>query len=343
MRWLLVSIVLVISSVLLQWYSHQGGLLTTSDSCNYISAANSFRSNFTFLSYDGERYLYWPPLFPIILSVFGSVWYWIQLLIAAWTGILVVIQTRKSIDDPFLQLICQASILLGVHLLLIGVYLWSELLFLLILFYFTQVVEKKHLVASIIIGFFLCLQRNSGIFFVIGAALWFWDLRKSIVLFLLATSGFWAWNIYVSVAQEYTYFQSIIHNFNVMSDAMMRILAPVPGFVILIVLGVVGFLLKHDAKTHLMFIMVIVYLACLLVIFPIAPSDSDRFVAIIVPFFMILIFRVIEIVLEKQTSARRIVWMVVVACWLAYPLSRALKNASQWHNVSFTSYFCADP
>jgi hypothetical protein len=339
MRWLLASIVLVISSVLLQWYGHSGGLLTTSDSCNYLSAASSFKSNFTFLSYDGEPYLYWPPLFPIILSVLGGAWYWIHLSITAWIGVLVVIETRKVITDPLLQLICQASILLSVHLLMIGVFLWSELLFLLLLIYFIKAVEKNF-VAAIILGFFLCLQRNSGIFFVIGAALWYWDLKKSIILFALATSGFWAWNIYVSVAQEYHYFQSIIYNFNVMSTAMMNVLAPVPGFFILIIAGAVGFFLKDDIKTRLMSVMIITYMACLVVIFPIAPSDSDRFVTVIIPFFMILVFRAIEIVLAKQTSARRIVLMIVVVCWLAYPLSRALKNASQWHKVSFTSYFC---
>lgn len=333
------AFVLVLLSVLLQWYSHRGGLLMTDDSCNYLSAAASFRTNFTFLSFDGEPYLHWPPLFPVVLSFLSGAWYWIQLALTAWIGVLVIIETRKLIEDPWMQFTCQASILLGVHLLMIGTFLWSELLFLLLLFYFIKTLEKDQFVAAIILGFFLCLQRNAGLFFVIGAALWYWDLKKSIILFVVSTSGFWAWNYYVSVARDYTYFQSIPHNFVLMSDAFMKTLAPVPGIALLLV--VILMILKREEKTRLISFMLISYFVCLVIIFPIDIQDTDRFVAIVVPFFMMLVFRSIEIAAAKQTSIARKVLLVLVICWLAYPLSRTVKNALQWHKVSFTSYFCA--
>ena len=338
----LASAVLVIAAVVLQWYSHSGGLLTTFDSCTYLSAAESFKANFTFVGIDGQPYTYWSPLFPMVLSLFGSAWYWIQLLLTAWIGVLVVIQTRKIIEDPSLQLICQASILLGIHLLLIGTFLWSELLFLLILLHFMMAVERKQFVAAIILGFFLCLQRNAGLFFVIAAALWYWDARKSILLFILSSSGFIVWNIYSSAATENTYFQWMPHNFEMMIKAMMTSIAPLPGVLFIVVLIGLAFFLKTDPKTRLMAIMLIIYLAGMAALFHLDVSDGDRYAAVVIPFFMMLVFRAIEIIASKQTPATRKLLIILVACWLVYPAARTLKNAPQWHKLSFTSYFCAD-
>lgn len=338
----LASVVLVLTAVALQWYSHSGGLLTTYDSCAYLSAAESFKADFTFVSFDGQPYKYWPPLFPVVLSLFGGVWYWFQLLLTAWIGVLVVIQTRKIIEDPLLQLLCQASILVGVHLLLIGTFLWSELLFLVILIHFAMAVERKQFATAIILGFVLCLQRNAGLFFVIAAALWYWDMKKSFILFILGSSGFFAWNIYTSAPMENTYFQSIPHNVGMMSDAMIRSLAPLPGIVFIVVLIALAFMLRSDPKTRLIGIMMVVYLAGMCSLPQLDVFENDRFASVVIPFFMIVVFRAIEIAASKQTSTARKVLIIAVACWLAYPAARSLKNAPQWHKLSFTSYFCPD-
>ena len=350
--WQIASIVLVILAVALQWYSHWNRLLLTPDSCDYISASVSFKTSYIFLSPDGSRYDQWPPLFPIILSIFDNpadVFYWVQLVLVAWIGVLAVIGTRKIIEDPLLQLICQASILLGVHLLLIGVFLWSELLFLLMLFYFIQFVERSQhsrraFAAAIIVGFLMCLQRNAGLFFVGAAVLWYGkDVRRSIPLLLLSTSGFWAWNIYnAKLGQEYIVWT--IYNFRVMSNAMVHALAPI-GFlssvIFIEILGGMGWLLRSDfiqkPGVRLLCISIVVYLAGLAVLFKLHGYDDDRYAAIVLPFFMILAFRAFEIIASKQTSAVRIMLMILVVCWMAYPLSRTIKNALQWHEVSFTS------
>lgn len=62
------NVVVVALAVLLQWYGHQGGLLKTPDSCSYLAATKSF-----------DGYVYFPPLFPLVLSVLGPYWEWIQL------------------------------------------------------------------------------------------------------------------------------------------------------------------------------------------------------------------------------------------------------------------------
>ena len=322
-------IVVVLLSLALQWYSHAGGLLYTPDSCSYMAATKTF-----------DGYLHWPPLFPVVLFVFGSVWYWMQLLITGAIGILVINQTKKMIADPVLQLLCLISIMLGVHLLMIGVFLWSELLFVLILLCFVKALEEDRFVLAIILGFLLCLQRHAGLFFVIGAAVWMWDLRRSLLLLFISSSGFVAWNIYASVIDDNQYLHSIPQNLSVMSASMMRSLLPIPGIFLLIVVGVMIYFLRSDKKTRLMSILVLTYFFGMICLVLFLVDDIERFMAVVIPFFMILVFRTLEMVAARQTSVARKMLIVLVICWLMYPLSRTVKNAVQWHNLSFTSYFC---
>jgi hypothetical protein len=351
--WQAASVVLVILAIALQWYAHQEKLLLTSDSCNYLSASVSFKNTWQFLSYDGSPYTYWPPLFPIILSVFSQpadVFYWIHMVITAWIGILFVVETRRFIQDPLLQTLCQAVVLLGVHLLLIGVFLWTELLFLLILFYFIKAVPQNF-VATIALGFFLCLLRNAGLFFVIAAVLCYGkDLRRSIALFVLSTSGFFAWNVWNAMLGGHEYFMWVVPNFNLMAWSMLRAFAPVPVFflfnviaamVFILIVGAMAWLLRNELKTNqalrVWSVMIVVYLVGIASLFQLDFHDGDRYAALVLPFFTIIIFRALEIAGAKQTSGVRILLLVMAVCWLVYPLSRTIKNALQWHEVSFTS------
>ena len=219
---------------------------------------------------------------------------------------------------------------------MIGVFLWSELLFLLLLLLFARALEKNFIVA-VILGFLLCLQRNAGLFFVIGAALWYWDARKSIILFVIAASGVVAWNLYAGIYNEYGYFMSLSNNTRVVSNELMRVIAPAPGFILIVFTAFLIFVLKKN----LYLILIGCYLVGLVSIFRFESYDADRYVAVIVPFFLVCSFRGLEILLLKQTSSVRKVLMIAAVCWLVYPFSRTVKNAVQWHNLSFTSYFCA--
>lgn len=322
---------LIAVAAALQVYAHWGGLLQTGDSCHYIAAAKSFKQSFTL----GADYKYFPPLFPLVLSVFGSYWIWIHVLLSIAVSLLIIEQT-SVIKNGVIRFVCQASIISGVHLLMIGVFLWSELLFLLLLLLFVRSLEKNF-VAAVILGFFLCLQRNAGIFFIAGAALWYWDLRKSIILFVIGSSGVVAWNVYAGIAGEYDYFASFFHNTSVIATELMRVIAPVPAVILPVVIGFLIYFLRKD----LLLVLMACYVAGLVVIFRFEAYDADRYIAVIVPFFLISAFRAFEIVVEKQTSGVQKMLMIVVVCWLLYPFSRTVKNAVQWHNVSFTSYFCA--
>lgn len=323
------TVVFVALAALLQWYGHQGGLLKTPDSCSYLAATKSF-----------EGYRYFTPLFPIVLSVFGEYWEWVQLLLLIPICILINDRIKHIIKDPAIALICLCSIVLSVQLLMIGVFLWSELLFLLLLLLFVRSIDTN-LIVAIIVGFFLCLQRNAGLFFVIGAAIYLWDIRRSLMLLLLSSSGLVAWNIYAGIAGEHEYFLSMFHNMTVLMTELMHVIAPITGLFLFVVIGGLFYFLKHDEKTKPLSILTITYVICMSLIFRFEAYDADRYISIVVPFFMILVFRALEIALPKQTSTRRTVLMILIVCWLAYPLSRTVKNAIQWHNVSFTSYFCA--
>ncbi len=44
----------------------------SADSITYWSAAQSFRESLTLLKVDGSAYTNWPPLYPVLLSLFPS-------------------------------------------------------------------------------------------------------------------------------------------------------------------------------------------------------------------------------------------------------------------------------
>ena len=68
---------LMLIALLIHWYSYGSGLHLTDDSRHYLAAVDSLIESFTFIDKDGHGYLFWPPLFPVILlfiGVQGLVW-----------------------------------------------------------------------------------------------------------------------------------------------------------------------------------------------------------------------------------------------------------------------------
>src|SRR5688572_11016985 len=132
-RWMILSAAIIVLSLVIQFYVTNCGLLLTHDSLEYLSAAIGFREHGVLTGTDGTPYVFWPPLFPLILSFFKdapTVMVWINLALSGCVGVLISRLGSRHLTDVRLRTAFLASWMLGIHQLLISVFLWSELIFL---------------------------------------------------------------------------------------------------------------------------------------------------------------------------------------------------------------------
>lgn len=260
-------------------------------------------------------------------------------------------------------------ILLGVHMLLISSFLWSELIFLFFTTVFIDQLQKSRenrtaFYFALGSGFLMCLQRNAGMFIATGAAIWVFmqeedktrSILKSFFLFFCVNSGLLIWNVYIwlfFVPHEYfnfsdKLFHHAIQNTESIAHALVNTFLPVNWFYTpTLIIGffcLVYFLkdeIRKNVSLQLVFIITVVYLIYLYLVviinvsgFQVDVGEADRFISVIVPFLGILVFRSYEKALETKSATVRALMMVLVCCWMSYPLARTVKNALQWHEVS---------
>ena len=212
----------------------------------------------------------------------------------------------------------------------------------------------------------MCLQRNAGMFISAGAAIWVFmqeenrtqGILKSLFLFLCINSGLLIWNVYIWFFLPHEHFnfsdelfQHAIQNTESIAQALVNTFLPINWFytpTLIITFFLLVYFLKDEIRRNvslqLIFIITVVYLIGLYLVviiniggFPVAVGEADRFISVIVPFLGILVFRLYEKVLETKSATIRALMMVVICCWMSYPLARTIKNALQWHEVSTRS------
>lgn len=173
-------ILLIALTLSLQWYSHGNRLLLTPDSKHYITGSESFRKSFSFIDNNGHSYLFWPPLFPIIISIFRSPeneLIWLNGILTICISVVTLSILTRLIKHEEIRFLSLVFILLGVHLLLISSFLWSELIFLVFTLVFVDQLQKSKEIKTsfylaIVSGFLMCLRRNAGMFIAVGASIW---------------------------------------------------------------------------------------------------------------------------------------------------------------------------
>lgn len=362
MRWKLSCAFIIFIALVIQFYVTQCGLLLTHDSREYLSAAKSFAENGTLTGSDGAPYVFWPPLFPVFLSLFAhpeAVMVWINLVLSGVVGILVARLASQHLSDLRLRTGYLIAWMLGVHQLLISVFLWSELVFLVLLLCFAeQVIRAAHspraLALAFLLGFLLCLQRNAGLFIVPAAALWLTfnegnklrSIGRATVVFLSTAGGIW-WNVanmYGSVrtrVSDLDYFSAVLDNVLVVTDGIAQSILPftifsIPIALVVFMSPIVLIWPTRRLSDHflLMALICCFYLAGMSVLFQLDPGDADRYSAVILPFLLLMVFRSVENIYRKPVKMIRTILFAGMICWLAYPLLRTAKNALQWHEVS---------
>ena len=355
----------------LHYYTYGNGLLLTDDSHHYLAAANSFGNHFSLIDNDGHYFLFWPPLFPVLLSFFNSIhpiFIWIHLILLITAAYFLYRLVSRCIQQPVFFILCYIHILLGVHLLLISTFLWSELLFLCLLLVFVDQLmisdkRKYALYFAMLTGFLMCLQRNAGFFIVLGASIWIFMYEKNaytrwikpIGFAVVICSGWFIWNIFVWYFMPHEHFvlsidlfKNIAGNINTFSVALVRLLIPISQYTFYLLLIIAFTILylyirfvKSNPSIRLISIVAIAYLfllfTVLTIIFsgnPVNFGDADRYIAVIVPLLSILFFKVLEEIYARLTGKFGVVLLLLVSLWMLYPISRTIKNSRQWHIIS---------
>ena len=361
-RWIILSASVIVLSLLIQFYVTNCGLLQTHDSHEYLSAAKSFRMHGTLAGSDGTPYVFWPPLFPVILSIFkdaATAMIWVNLILSGCVGVLMSRLASRHLNDFRMRTGFLVAWMMGVHQLLISVFLWSELIFLLLLLAFVEhvilsVTSRRSLAFAFVLGTLLCLQRNAGLFVVPAASVWLMfregnKLRSpgpALILLLSTSGGLWwnATNMFGSIATRVTdldYFSFILDNVMVVTDGLSQSVLPFTTFSIpiafLIVASPIALIWpsrKLSAHFFLMALICCFYLAGMAILFQLDHGDADRYAAVILPFLLLFIFKIVERGYIKSNKMIRTIMLVAMIVWLAYPLMRTVKNALQWHEVS---------
>lgn len=361
-RWRIVCTCIIVASLLNQFIVTRCGLLLTHDSREYLSAASSFANEGVLLGSDGSPYVFWPPLLPIILSFFSepqSAMVWIHLGLSALVGVLIARLASQHLSDFRFKVGFVTVWMLGVHQLLISVFLWSELLFVVVLLSFVEQVirsDKSNIATllSFALGTLLCLQRNAGLFIVPAAALWIiikgnFSLKafaQASIVFLSTIGGLWwnASNMYGTVpgaVSNLEYFSALGHNTTVVTDGISAAIVPLTilsiPIAIAIVCSPVVLILSAQWRPNNYVLMALIccfYLVGMAILFRLDHGDADRYAAVILPFFLLACFKVVENFHQKANNAVRMIILAGMICWIIYPLLRTAKNAIQWREVS---------
>ncbi len=371
----LIYLLITILSIGLQWYTHGFGLLKTHDSYQYLSAAHSLSTSHSLVDQNGHHFLFWPPLFPIILSAIPNAeqtLVWVNMLITLSIAVVVYLLIKRFIKNLILAILCFVQIMLSVHLLLISTFLWSELIFLFLTVLFIHQLLQKPVSAlsfyiAIGLGFLLCLQRNAGFFIVTGGAIWTWvseiqsnkKYLNALLLLTGGTSGGLVWNIYVWTSFPHHHiglsnelFQYAYHNLQVLLAATVNLVLPVPVFTILIftILALlIVLVLKNELRSKAPIQLLLLLSATYFLFFGLVLTinitgskidigEGDRFISVISPFLHMLIFKSTEVICAKFNPKFRLVVYIVICCWMSYPIVRTVRNAHQWHLVSLKKY-----
>jgi len=362
--WIACSAVLFVS-IGLEFYGHACGFLITLDSLQYLSAAKSFSASGIFLSTDGSYYSYWGPLFPFILSFFTdslSALVWINVASKFVIALALFALVNSFINDSILKIAFLIVSMLTVHVALISVFVWSELIFtaLILLTTFFALSLKKYpysYYCFFVTGFLGCLQRDAGFFWVGGICLWLlFDssrslkarIAQSVLCFFVCISGLIAWRVYITFVMhqssnlyDYSFFFHAIENVPPVLLTFGKMFLPLNG-IAGEATGILFFLLlfywcifKAGRSIHLLGIIISVYAMGFIALpWQLDANEMDRYFSVVTPLVYLFILSIVYEKLQPAKQGMPVLIYTLVFIWLCYPLTRTFINVKAWHERS---------
>jgi hypothetical protein len=360
--WIACAAVLFVS-ISLEFCGHACGFLLTPDSLQYLSAAKSFSASGKFLSPDGSYYSYWGPLFPIILSFFKQpqdALVWINVFCKIVIAVALLALANSFIKESVLKIVFLIVSMVGVHMALISVFVWSELIFMMVIllnahFALSLNKNRSNYYWFLITGFLACLQRDAGFFWMCGVCLWLLldnsatlktRIIQSAICFSVCTSGLIAWRVYIHFVMhqssnfyDYSFFFHAFENVQLVLLTFGKMFFPlngIPGMAtgFLFFLLLFWSVLNSTRKTQLLGIIISVYtLGFIALPWQLDVNEMDRYFSVITPLVYLFALSLVD---KLQPAKRRVSFLIytIVLFWLCYPLTRTFINVKAWHERS---------
>ncbi len=365
----LVYFALLLLCFMLHRYSQNNGIGITYDSLNYLHAAKTWSEQQKFINQNQTKYIQQPPLFPLILTLFDtkksiyiSYFFTFCLIISVsiyfwWIDFIFT--------DTFTKIVCALCVSVGTPWYLVHHFLWSEPVFLVLfnvsLVSFYQIIanksfQKYHYFLLFLANFLLCLQRNTGIFFVFGEVIFVILIhRKKIIahlflLFVLFSSSlgwfFWTYFSIETIGSSEKFIGIYMHSgwyeklkgVDFLHQIFWLWVFPVNIFWLRILMSIlVGiflsiFIIQNKIKIPLslciMFFLSAFYML-ILSTFPLVFSDVERYLSVIFPIFLLFLFYFYEIIIIKYPKIK-ILLMCFFLLLSSYQSIRTIKNVIFW-------------
>lgn len=347
------------------------GIELTHDSGYYVQAARSFADADLFLDIHGNRLTLYPPGYALWLSFYKytgldiltfAMWsnaiFFLCLLIAS------IFILKKSINNPIVRIIAYSSLGLSAVIIQNGVFLWSDLLFIVFsvayLSALTTYLENKTgisfflLVLFSIAGFYI---RYIGITFIFSTVIALTlsgnfsiaEKIKNIISYTIYSGflvGVWLIRNYIvsgSLSIEYgkgtkSFLKNIMDALEIISTyfipnsltSLVKL-----TFIIILIIALVFYSLKLRKQLPPAFngltSFIFSYLGFFILINTIKDicDFDDRYLSPAFIPLMIATFIVIDKAIENSKYKK---YLITVLClWLIYPVYRTYKNGLQWY------------
>jgi len=342
------------------------GISLTYDSFEYLASAKSFLYEKKFLRSDGSINTIWAPLFSFILALFNLKLSFIKYLnyfIIAFTSLVCSkISQKLNLTSNIwlfltLSIICWHS---DYHMCLS--FLWSEPLFillylthLLLLIYFLENHSFKNLLLASLLAFFMCLQRNAGIFLVIANTCYLiaYQKQKQIpaLYFSISSVGWFIWNLRNFLIAKTRFHPSIEEYANGIifkkeniyeyvingSTWIFPLKFPILSIIIFVVFWIlITFstfkLLRSNRLTILLYLNIFIYWICMQFVEDKTYDEVLRYNAVIMPVFYLLFFSIAKNLTNLYGNIKFKTIILIICCIiLIYNIIRTCKNIYIWY------------
>lgn len=344
--------------------STNNGINLTFDSYQYIKVAQQIYQNGFISIIDNEKFVYWPPLYPLILSFLLDAEGHFSIIVFQYLlGLCVIfiwnIISKDILKNKIQQFLFIILLSLSTNMLMISTFIWSELLFLL-LFSLVILIVKKYLntrniywiLLSIIPAFLMLIQRNVGI--IMFSAFYFSivvlikiPVRHFKILglsYFISISGIVAWNGYKILIEDRLYiFCELFPVFTPLKNIILIIneigvmfypatlLLPITIFFTSALFIICSYCIFYQSESPVLKILLlttIIYLSFWIIISG-NPSEMSRFLSVITPLLLLSMVRGTALAMEKLKFygyIKTLIFSIIIL----YSVVRVTNNSFLW-------------
>lgn len=344
-------------------YSLWCGIGLTFDSLNYLASAKNFAVSGLLINADGKPNITQAPLFAVFLSVLNhrvmDLVRIFHLVFFTATMLIILNILQKLVKNQLFISVAIAMTSFAVGTQMIYNFVWSEPLFFLlfalhnwVLIRYLKTRKMSDLLLLAIMALLMGVSRNAGIFIIFATLIGLliipqqFERRATFWYGIIATSGFAVWNFYTFYMLKGA--KGFLEGLSVFNDKIDPLISYLdillawflPGIIplylrlimmCLVILIISSKLKRGNIRPESAFFLLQsgVYIFFILTFFRMYQSDAERFFSVVLPWVIIGVFIILEMINWQRISHRVII--IVMTISLSYMIARSIKNSIFWH------------